>query len=278
VLCPLPLFHVLAAYPMLMACVPRARISSCRRPQGYRGEGVFDNFWKLVERWGRDLHGHRAHRRRGADAAAGRRRRLLLKLRLLRLRARCRRSCSSRFEAATGVKILEGYGLTEATCVVSCNPVDGERKIGSVGLPFPYTDVRSSTATRSDVRREMRVDEIGEICVANPGVRIGATYTEPSATPACSPAGTCAPAISGRLDADGYLWITGRAKDLIIRGGHNIDPAVIEEALLAHPEVAFVGAIGQPDAHAGELPCAYVELIDGATADAAALKAHAESM
>ena len=61
----------------------------------------------------------------------------------------------------------------------------------------------------------------------------------------------------GRIDADGYLWITGRAKDLIIRGGHNIDPAEIEEALLAHPDVAFAGAIGQPDAHSGELPCAY---------------------
>jgi fatty-acyl-CoA synthase len=60
------------------------------------------------------------------------------------------------------------------------------------------------------------------------------------------------------------LWITGRAKDLIIRGGHNIDPAEIEDALLSHPAVAFVGAIGQPDSFAGELPCAYVELVAGA--------------
>ena len=67
------------------------------------------------------------------------------------------------------------------------------------------------------------------------------------------------------MDADGYLWITGRAKDLIIRGGHNIDPAEIEEVLVGHPQVAFAGAIGQPDAHAGEVPCAYVELTDGAT-------------
>ncbi|WP_416340265.1 AMP-binding enzyme, partial [Phaeobacter italicus] len=72
----------------------------------------------------------------------------------------------------------------------------------------------------------------------------------------------------GRLDGDGYLWITGRAKDLIIRGGHNIDPAEIEEALLGHEAVAFAGAIGQPDAHAGEIPCAFVELVDGATASA----------
>jgi len=68
-----------------------------------------------------------------------------------------------------------------------------------------------------------------------------------------------------RMDADGYLYITGRAKDIIIRGGHNIDPAMIEEALMAHPQVAFVGAIGQPDEHAGEVPCAYVELVKDAS-------------
>jgi fatty-acyl-CoA synthase len=79
----------------------------------------------------------------------------------------------------------------------------------------------------------------------------------------------------GRIDADGYLWITGRAKDLIIRGGHNIDPAMIEEALLSHPAVGFAGAIGQPDKVAGELPCAYVELVEGATATPGALLHHA---
>ena len=67
----------------------------------------------------------------------------------------------------------------------------------------------------------------------------------------------------GRIDKDGYIWITGRAKDLIIRGGHNIDPSVIEETISSHPTVAMVGAIGQPDADKGELPCAYVQLNDG---------------
>jgi fatty-acyl-CoA synthase len=79
----------------------------------------------------------------------------------------------------------------------------------------------------------------------------------------------------GRIDADGYLFITGRAKDLIIRGGHNIDPAIIEEALTGHPAVAVVGAIGQPDAHAGELPVAYVELVKGASASVDDLMAFA---
>jgi fatty-acyl-CoA synthase len=107
---------------------------------------------------------------------------------------------------------------------------------------------------------------VGEICVANPGVFEGSTYTEVDKNKGLFAEGRyLRTGDLGRLDADGYLFITGRAKDLIIRGGHNIDPATIEEALMRHPSVAFVGAIGQPDAHAGEVPAAYVELVKGAS-------------
>ena len=83
----------------------------------------------------------------------------------------------------------------------------------------------------------------------------------------------------GRIDGEQDLWITGRAKDLIIRGGHTIDPALIEEALLGHEAVAFAGAIGQPDQKAGELPCVYVELVAGAAATTEELQAYcAESI
>jgi fatty-acyl-CoA synthase len=68
-----------------------------------------------------------------------------------------------------------------------------------------------------------------------------------------------------RIDADGFVYLAGRAKDLIIRGGHNIDPAIIEDALLAHPQVTAASAVGQPDVHAGEVPVAYVTLAPGAT-------------
>ena len=81
----------------------------------------------------------------------------------------------------------------------------------------------------------------------------------------------------GYLDEDGYLFITGRAKDLIIRGGHNIDPALAEEALASHPAVAMAGVIGQPDGRVGELPCAYVELIKGSDVSEAELIKHAEN-
>jgi len=156
----------------------------------------------------------------------------------------------------------------------SANPPEGRKKGGAVGGPFPYTDVRIIKET-PDGPVDCAVDEVGEICVSSPGVYTGNTYTEAEKNKslyfydAYLRTGDL-----GRIDADGYLWITGRAKYLIIRGGHNVDPAQIEEALMAHTHVAMAGAIGQPDAHAGEIPCAYVELVEGGTATGADLLEH----
>ena len=109
------------------------------------------------------------------------------------------------------------------------------------------------------------MDEVGEVCISNPGVFDGSTYTDQDKNKDLYyKKKYLRTGDLGRVDADKFLWITGRAKDLIIRGGHNIDPAIIEEALLGHDAVAFAGAIGQPDAHSGEVPCTYVELVDGA--------------
>ena len=82
-----------------------------------------------------------------------------------------------RFEEASGVTIVEGYGLTEATCLVSCNPVEGEKKVGSVGLKFPYTDIKIIKSENGNLV-ECKTDEVGEICISNPGVYAGKTYTE----------------------------------------------------------------------------------------------------
>ena len=124
--------------------------------------------------------------------------------------------------------------------------------------------------------RDCAADEVGEICVTNPGVFTGHTYTEADKNKGLyAHEKFLRTGDLGRLDSDGYLYITGRAKDLIIRGGHNIDPAIIEEALMGHPAIAFVGAIGQPDAHSGELPCAYVELVKGQEVTTEALMAYA---
>ena len=267
IMCPLPLFHVFACHVILMAAVRSGAHVVFPTPQGYRGEGVFDNFWKLIERWKITFiitvpTAISAKMQRPVDADVSTVKTAFsgsapLPLELFR-----------RFEEATGVTIVEGYGLTEATCLVSCNPVSGEKKIGSIGIPFPYTDVRIVRQT-PDGAVECATDEIGEICVSNPGVYAGNTYTEAEKNADLYYQGThLRTGDLGRVDEDGYLWITGRAKDLIIRGGHNIDPGEIEEALLGHEAVAFAGAIGQPDAHAGELPCAFVELVDGASVTA----------
>ncbi len=272
VLCPLPLFHVFAAYPILMACVGAGAQMVMPTPAGYRGDGVFDNFWKLVERWRATFFvtvptAAAALMQRPVDADVSTLKKAFCGSAPLPV------ELFNRFEKATGVTILEGYGMTEATTLISINPVDGEKKIGSVGIPFPFTDVKIlDCAADGSVNREFKTDEVGEICVANPGIIPGGTYTQEDKN-----VGLYANDIYlrtgdlGRIDKDGYLWITGRAKDLIIRGGHNIDPATIEETLSAHPDVAFAGAIGQPDAHAGELPCAFVELVEGGTVTEAEL-------
>jgi acyl-CoA synthetase (AMP-forming)/AMP-acid ligase II len=265
-ICPLPLFHVFACYPVLMSVLVSGGHVVFPTPQGYRGAGVFDNFWKLVERWNVTFMitvptalSALMQRPVNADVSS---------LRVaISGSAPLPMELYTRFRQATGVNIAEGYGLTEATCLVSCNPVDGLQKVGSVGIPLPHTEVRILRCDEEGrILHECATDEIGEICVSNPGVSEGSTYTESSKN-----AGLYADGVFlrtgdlGRIDGEGYLWITGRAKDLIIRSGHNIDPAMIEEALMGHPAVAMVGAIGQPDAYAGELPAAYVELVAGAS-------------
>ena len=263
VICPLPLFHVFAVHVILMAMIQSGAHVVFPTPAGYRGEGVFDNFWKLIERWKvtfiitvptaisalmqRPVNADISSVKQAFSGSSP------LPVELFH-----------RFEKAAGIEVIEGYGLTEATCLVSCNPIGGIKKIGSVGIPFPHTDVKIMRHT-AEGPQVCAVDEVGEICVDNPGVFAGSTYTETDKNHDLFYRDVyLRTGDLGRIDADGYLWITGRAKDLIIRGGHNIDPAEIEEALAGHEAVAMVGAIGQPDAHSGELPCAYVELVAGA--------------
>ena len=277
ILCPLPLFHVFAAHPILMSCIASGSHVILPTPQGYRGEGVFDNFWKLIERWKVSFlttvpTAAAALMQRPIDADVSTLHTALCGSAPLPV------ELFNRFEKATGVKILEGYGLTEATCLVSVNPLDGERKIGSVGIPAPYTQVRIlECEDDGSVIKECQAGEVGEICVSSPGVLPGRTYVNPEKNIGLyADSDWLRTGDLGKLDEDGYVWITGRAKDLIIRGGHNIDPAVIEEALASHEGIAFVGAIGQPESKLGEIPCAYVELVAGSSVSAEELMGFAQ--
>ena len=182
------------------------------------------------------------------------------------------------FEERTGVKILEGYGLTEATCVSSINPIRGERRVGSIGLRLPGQPMKAVVLDeRGAYARDCDPDEVGAIVIAGPNVFAG--YRD-----AAQNAGLWVDCGDGRRwlntgdlgrrDADGYFWLTGRRKELIIRGGHNIDPRAIEEPLHRHPGVQAAAAVGRPDAHAGELPVAYVQPKPGVVLGEAELLEH----
>lgn len=277
VLCPLPLFHVFAAYPIWAGCLSSGAHMVLPTPAGYRGEGLFDNLWKLIERWNATFlvtvpTAASALLQRPVDANISTLNAVFCGSAPMPV------ELFKRFQNVTGIEIIEGYGMSEATCLVSANPTDGTRKIGSVGVPLPYTEVKIYDCdSAGKVTKEMAADEVGEICIYNHGVAVGETYTETEKNEGLYADGKyLRTGDLGRIDADGYLWITGRSKDLIIRGGHNIDPALIEEALAGHVEVAFAGAIGQPDAKSGEIPCAYVELVDGSALTVDDLMAYAK--
>jgi fatty-acyl-CoA synthase len=179
------------------------------------------------------------------------------------------------FQERTGLKILEGYGLTEATCVSSVNPPAGERRLGSIGLRVPGQQMKAAVLDEQGAFvRDCAPDEVGVLLVSGPNVFSG--YRLPEQNEGLwIDCGDGARWLNtgdlGRQDAEGYFWLTGRKKELIIRGGHNIDPASIEEPLHRHPAVAIAAAVGRPDANSGELPVAYVQLRAGAQATEAEL-------
>lgn len=173
------------------------------------------------------------------------------------------------FEQRTGLGILEGYGLTEGACVSSVNPAEGERRVGSIGFRLPYQDMQVVLLADGRYLRECQPDEVGNLIIRGPNVFAGYTDEQHNRDIWVETGDGRGRWLNtgdlGRCDRDGYFWLTGRKKELIIRGGHNIDPQVIKQALYKHPAVALAAAFGRPDARLGELPVAYVQLKPGAT-------------
>jgi fatty-acyl-CoA synthase len=168
-----------------------------------------------------------------------------------------------RFEAHSGMKLIEGYGLTEGACASSVNPYYGKQKVGSIGIRLPYNQMKVFVVDEEGVFvRDARTDEIGSICIKGPNVFNG--YLDAVHNQGIwAKEGWFNTGDLGRQDTDGYFWLTGRKKELIIRGGHNIDPAAIEEPLYRLEGVQVAAAVGRPDPHAGEVPVAYVQLQEG---------------
>ncbi|PWR18297.1 acyl-CoA synthetase [Zavarzinia compransoris] len=267
IFCGLPLFHVNGQLVTGLAPWSRGAHVVMGTPQGYRGEGVLKQFWTLVE-----------HYRLNAFSGVPTVYSALLQVPLdghdlssldlaLCGAAPMPAELFRDFQRRTGVRILEGYGLTEGACASACNPPGAAARVGSIGIRYPYQDMKAVVLDEAGrYLRDAAVDEVGVLAIAGPNVFAG--YLEPAHNDGIwidhqgrrwLNTGDLA-----RQDADGYFWLTGRRKELIIRGGHNIDPKVIEEALHGHPAVALAAAIGRPDPHAGEVPVAYVQLKPGA--------------
>ncbi len=156
--------------------------------------------------------------------------------------------------------VLEVYGMTETSSVLTIGYADRPVRLGSVGHAVPYSGVRVvKLDAAGQVEHDCAPNEIGVVTMSGPGVFSGYLNEAHNKGAFVAP-GWVNSGDLGRLDEDGYLWITGRAKDLIIRGGHNIDPLPIEEILYQHPAVGLAAVVGQPDAYAGDLPVAYVQL------------------
>jgi fatty-acyl-CoA synthase len=172
-----------------------------------------------------------------------------------------------------GVPVIEVYGMTETSSMHTLAYPDRPLRLGSVGHAVPYSRVRI-VKMDGDGRflGDCAANEIGVVAMAGPGVFTGYLHAAHTVGAFVEP-GWVNSGDLGRLDEDGYLWITGRAKDLVIRGGHNIDPAPIEDVFFSHPAVGLAAVIGQPDAYAGEVPVAYVQLKPGARVAAGELDA-----
>lgn len=164
------------------------------------------------------------------------------------------------FEARTGVQVVEGYGLTEASPIITCNPLGGVVKDNSCGPAFPGTiiEIRDPDAPERLLGRGER----GEVCARGPQVMRG-YWQQPEATGKTFVDGALRTGDIGYLDEDGYLFLIDRMKDLIIAGGYNVYPRMIEDAAYAHPAVLEAIAIGIPDPYRGEAPKLFIALREG---------------
>ncbi|WP_371367849.1 acyl-CoA synthetase [Pseudomonas sp. QL9] len=278
IFCGLPLFHVNGQLVTgLMPWTHGDRVI-LGTPQGYRGDGVVARFWPMVEHFGVNFFSGVPTVYAALLQQQPERHDLSSLQYALCGAAPMPVELFREFERKTGVRILEGYGLTEGACVSSSNPPEGERRIGSIGLRLAYQQMRAVLLDEDcGYLRDAGVDEIGVIAIHGPNLFDG--YLEDGHNRGLwlqiDGQRWLNTGDLGRQDDDGYFWLTGRKKELIIRGGHNIDPKLIEEALQAHPAVALVAAVGSPDAHAGELPVAYVQLRPGQTCSAEELQVFA---
>ncbi|XSC47650.1 AMP-binding protein [Bradyrhizobium sp. RDT10] len=263
VLCAMPMFHVGGLFACSLFPLIAGSEVAILGPLGYRGDGVVAALPSTIEQFDLDVVvGPPTIMAKLAARPPDRARAPRLRL-FINGAAALPSVIGTRLSEATHVAIVEPWGLTEATLAVTSGPRDGTIQRGSVGLRLPYCGVK---AVRTDAAGKFTgdcdVDEIGVLAVRGPMVFRGYLGREATEQPFFE-GDWLDTGDLGRVDINGFVWVTGRAKELIKRGGHGIDPGMIENALSAHPAVALAAAVGKPDAYAGEIPVAYVELRPG---------------
>ena len=153
-----------------------------------------------------------------------------------------------KFERLTGGKLVEGYGLTEASPVVCCNPIDGSDRVGTIGLPLPNTDV----CLLDDNNKEVAFGEAGELCVKGPQVMKGYWNRDDETAKVFDKDGWLHTGDIATVDKTGFFKIVDRKKDMILVSGFKVFPNEVEDAIASHPGVLEVAAVGIPDGHSGE--------------------------
>ncbi len=260
ILCGLPLFHIFGVIIQGVAAFSVGYRVVLMTPAGFRSQEAMKNFWHHVERF----------QVQNFSAVPT----VLMALSQIPVGdadISCLTTINSGaaplsdtfklgFEKKFDVEVANGYGMTETTSIISKAP--SRQPPGSVGMRLPYASIRIAQVQGAHVEKECKLGENGTILVRGPQLFLGYKHASDNAV-AWTEDGWFNTGDLGYLDGDGFLYLTGRAKDLIIRSGHNIDPVLIEEPLNAHPAINSAIAVGLPDPFAGELPMAFIVLEPG---------------
>ena len=265
----LPLFHVGGAFCTSLAGLGAGATLIIPTAGGFRNPDVVSNFWRIVDAQ-RITHGALVPTGLAAAAAVPVDGADISRLRFFGTGASvCPPEIERRFlDAWPGDCVRQIYGMTEFAGAVTQTPYDREQRFGSGGIPVALA---IAVLANGEIHRGPSTPN-GEILGRGPQMFSG--YFDPRQVGATLYQGWLRSGDLGRIGADGEVYVTGRAKDVIIRGGHNIDPASIEDVALNFPSVGLAAAVGRPDPYAGETPILFVVPSPGQTIDQAALADH----
>lgn len=263
--CGVPMFHVTGVFSNCLTPFARGASVVIMTPLGWRHPSVLRNFWDIIQTF----------RVTGAGVVPTVVNQLInIPIGGIDISSLAYVGCGTAplsvhiaqsFKDLTGIGLIEGFGMTETTAVSAMNPRRGVAKIGSIGMRLPYQAMKIiKIDSDGKYQSDCVPNQAGLLTISGPNVFPGYLGTESNSRTWVSD-GWLNTGDLAYVDEDGYFWITGRVKDLIIRGGHNIDPKMVEECFYRHPAIAEVAVVGRPDAHAGEIPIVYITFKPGAT-------------